>query len=271
MVIERAETDVSRMSSRTSEARKAAELLKRTADADAMKIRGGIEPSGIARWLGIILKDPESILDYIDEDNTLVFADEMIDIDARMNGYAAEYAQRCQESFMIGMAPTCAPSAMHNLANIMKRLDGIENAVTTSCLKAAGNGLPGGIDCTVTGLPSDSYAGRNDELASVLKNDQGKTVFLMASSGKRTDSLKARLAETGCFAEVTDCALPAGFIPFGELFILLFQFLQLFGHLLEGGFQRLVRSLQFIIFLLNIRHCHFPRLFPGARSPNASM
>ena len=228
MVIERAETDVSRMSSRTSEARKAAELLKRTADADAMKIRGGIEPSGIARWLGIILKDPESILDYIDEDNTLVFADEMIDIDARMNGYAAEYAQRCQESFMIGMAPTCAPSAMHNLANIMKRLDGIENAVTTSCLKAAGNGLPGGIDCTVTGLPSDSYAGRNDELASVLKNDQGKTVFLMASSGKRTDSLKARLAETGCFAEVTDCALPAGFI-YPALGITLLGEQELFG------------------------------------------
>ncbi len=224
----RAEEDISHMKGNTSESRKAAELLTRTAEADAMKITAGTEPSGIARWIGVILKDPACVLDYLDYSENMFFADEMIDIDARMNGYAGEYAQRCQESFMIGMAPTCAPSAMHNLSNIMKRIDGIEDAVTTSCLQAAGNGLPGGISCTVTGLPSDSYAGRNDDLAALITKDGGKSVYLMASYGKRTDSLKARLAETGCFAEVTDCALPVGF-SYPALGITLLGEQELFG------------------------------------------
>ena len=80
----------------------------------AEKIRNGIEPSGIARWLGLILKDFDTALDYVKSGNVVFFLDEMVDCDARLNAYAGEYAQRCRDSFEIGIAPTCSPSAMVN-------------------------------------------------------------------------------------------------------------------------------------------------------------
>ncbi|MBQ2080381.1 MAG: hypothetical protein II461_01290, partial [Treponema sp.] len=59
---ERVKEDLRKMNTATREVRRAAELLSRTATGDAEKIRNGIEPTGIARWLGIILKDFETAM-----------------------------------------------------------------------------------------------------------------------------------------------------------------------------------------------------------------
>ena len=60
------------MNTATREVRRAAELLSRTATGDAEKISNGIEPSGIARWLGIILKDYQTVIDYVNGDDVVV-------------------------------------------------------------------------------------------------------------------------------------------------------------------------------------------------------
>ena len=155
-ILERVREDLAKMNTATREVRRAAELLSRTATGDAEKIRNGLEPSGIARWLGIILKDYQNALDYIDSDDVVFFADEMVDIDARLNAYAGEYAQRSRESFEIGIAPTCAPSAMVNISSLMRALDNLGNIVTLSMFQSSGNGLPGGKTHTVSGFPADN-------------------------------------------------------------------------------------------------------------------
>ena len=97
IILERVREDLSKMNTATREARRAAELLSRTATGDAEKIRNGIEPTGISRWLGVILEKFGTAIDYVNGDDVVFFADEMVDIDARMNAYAGEYAQRCRE------------------------------------------------------------------------------------------------------------------------------------------------------------------------------
>lgn len=208
-VLARVHEDLARMNTATREVRRAAELLSRTATGDAEKIRNGIEPSGISRWIGIILEDYETALDYVNGGDVVFFVDEMVDIDARINAYAGEYAQRCRESFEIGIAPTCAPSAMVNVTKLMKLLDDLNNIVTLSMFQAAGNGMPGGVTHTVSGFPADNYSGHADELAAFIK--ESKSVYMVAHHGRRYEQLKERLADLECFAEIIDAPLPAGF------------------------------------------------------------
>ena len=209
LILERVQEDLAKMNTATREVRRAAELLSRTATGDAEKIRNGIVPTGIARWLGLILENFQTALDYINEDDVVVFADEMVDIDARLNAYAGEYAQRCRESFEIGIAPTCSPSALVSLSKLMRALDNLGNIVTLSMFQSSGNGLPGGVTHTVTGFPADNFSGRAEELAAFLKKNQG--VYLVAHHGRRSEQLKERLAEYDCFHDIIDAPLPAGF------------------------------------------------------------
>lgn len=209
LIKERVQEDLAKMNTATREVRRAAELLSRTATGDAEKISNGIEPSGIARWLGIILKDYQTIIDYVNGSDVVFFADEMVDIDARMNAYAGEYVQRCRDSFEIGIAPTCAPSAMVNISKLMRALDGLDNIVTLSMFQSSGNGLPGGVLHTVSGFPADNFSGRAQELSALLR--ENKNVYLVAHHGRRWEQLKERLAEYDCFNEIIDAPLPAGF------------------------------------------------------------
>jgi len=209
LIKDRVQEDLAKMNTATREVRRAAELLSRTATGDAEKISNGIEPSGIARWLGIILKDYQTIIDYVNGSDVVFFADEMVDIDARMNAYAGEYVQRCRDSFEIGIAPTCAPSAMVNISKLMRALDGLDNIVTLSMFQSSGNGLPGGVLHTVSGFPADNFSGRAQELSALLR--ENKNVYLVAHHGRRWEQLKERLAEYDCFTEIIDAPLPAGF------------------------------------------------------------
>ena len=209
MILERVREDLAKMNTATREVRRAAELLSRTSTGDAEKIRNGIEPSGIARWLGLILKDHQNVIDYVNGKDIVFFADEMLDLDARMNAYAGEYAQRCRDSFEIGIAPACAPSAIVNISKLMRSLDGLDNIVTLSMFQSSGNGLPGGITHTVSGFPADNFSGRSEDLSVLLKNN--KDVYLVAHHGRRYEQLKERLAEYDCFKEIIDAPLPAGF------------------------------------------------------------
>ncbi|MCR4688874.1 MAG: transcription-repair coupling factor [Saccharofermentans sp.] len=219
LILAKADEDISRMRTDKRESAKAAEILRRTAASDAEDIKNRKIPSGLARWLGILPSFDGTVFDYIDTKKSIFFVDEMIETDSRLNSYAAEYAQRCKDSFLIGNAPTCAPSAMLNLANALKALDSLADCHTISCLNAAGNGLPGGITCSVMGVPSDSFAGKAEDLAELIKKDNRqassfsgkKGLYLLAKEGKKLDGLRKRLAESDCYAEFIDSALPRGF------------------------------------------------------------
>ncbi|WP_051689142.1 transcription-repair coupling factor [Butyrivibrio sp. AE2032] len=226
LILARAHEDLSKMNAATREVRRAAELLSRTATGDAEKIRNGIEPSGIARWLGIILKDFGTAVDYVDAGKVVFFADEMVDIDARMNSYAGEYAQRCRDSFEIGIAPTCSPSAMVNISKLMVALDKLDNIVTLSMFQSPGNGLPGGSTVTVSGFPADNYSGRAEELSALIKNTDN--IYLVAHHGRRYEQLKERLNEHECFTEIIDAPLPAGF-SYPKIGLTIFGEQELFG------------------------------------------
>ena len=141
--------------------------------------------------------------------DVVFFADEMVDIDARMNAYAGEYVQRCRDSFEIGIAPTCAPSAMVNISKLMRALDGLDNIVTLSMFQSSGNGLPGGITHTVSGFPADNFSGRAEELRRFLRRI--RTFILLPITAGATSSLRSVWLNTIASQEIIDAPLPAGF------------------------------------------------------------
>ena len=207
-----AEEDISRMNKESREARRAAELLSRTAEADAQKIELGNEPTGIARWIGIALEKSCCVTDYVElngASETLWFADEFVEIDARMKAYCAEYLQRCGESCEAGTAPSCAVDAVFDTAQVMKKIDGLTKVVTLATFASTGGGLPGGINVSTSGFPSDNYSGRISELAEAYKGTSGIKIVL--PEGKRTESLRDSLIEGGALPDIIYADLPQGF------------------------------------------------------------
>ena len=209
---EQARDDISHMKTDSREARRAAELLSRTAEADAQKIELGGEPTGIARWIGLLLSKSACAIDYVElngASDVLWFADELVDIDARMKAFSAEYLQRCTESFEAGTAPSCAPEAILDTPAVMKKIDALAKVVTLATFASTGGGLPGGVSVSTSGFPSDNYSGRIDDLAEAYKGTQGIKIVL--PEGKRTEALRDSLIEAGAMPDIIYADLPQGF------------------------------------------------------------
>ena len=209
---EKAEEDISRMSKDSREARRAAELLSRTAEADAQKISLGNEPTGIARWIGMLLSKASCAIDYVEykgASDVLWFADELVETDARMKAFSAEYLQRCTESFEAGTAPSCAVDAVFDTASVMKKIDSLAKVVTLATFESTGGGLPGGVNVSTSGFPSDNYSGRIGELAEAMKGTSGIKIIL--PEGRRTESLRDSLIDSGALPDIIYADLPCGF------------------------------------------------------------
>ncbi len=204
--------DIANMKTDSCEARRAAELLSRTAEADAQKIELGGEPTGIARWIGLLLSKSACAIDYVElngASDVLWFADELVDTDARMKAFSAEYMQRCTESFEAGTAPSCAPEAVFDTSEVMKKIDNLAKVVTLATFASTGGGLPGGVNVSTSGFPADNYSGRIDELAEAYKGTQGIKIVL--PEGKRTETLRDSLIEAGALPDIIYADLPQGF------------------------------------------------------------
>ncbi|MBR3463669.1 MAG: transcription-repair coupling factor [Clostridiales bacterium] len=207
-----AEEDISRMNKDSREARRAAELLTRTAEADAQKIELGNEPTGIARWISLLLDRPACATDYVEYESAsdvLWFVDELIEADARMKAFCAEYLQRCTESCEAGTAPSCAVEAVFEPSAVMKKIDGLAKVITLATFASTGGGLPGGVNVSTSGFPSDNYSGRISELAEELKGTTGIKIVL--PEGRRTENLRDSLIEGGALPDIIYADLPQGF------------------------------------------------------------
>lgn len=207
-----AEEDISRMNKDSREVRRAAELLSRTAESDAQKIEMGNEPTGISRWTGILLDKPSCACDYVEYEGAseaMWFADELIESDARMKAFCAEYRQRCGESCEAGTAPSCAIDAIYDTPYVMKKIDGLAKVITLATFASAGGGLPCGINVSTSGFPADNFSGRISELAEALKGTTGVKIVL--PEGRRTESLRDSLIDGGALPDIIYADLPQGF------------------------------------------------------------
>lgn len=206
-----------------------AELLHRTTEADVNAMQEGMRISGIARWISVIIKEPESILDYVDRTKCKVFVDEMSECRSRIDGYAAEYNSRCRNAFELGSAPKCAFNSLHDIPDVMRRIDRYGSVITICCLGSSGNGLPGGKTIGLGGMAAENWRGRDKELAISLKNwNKNNTVRFMLSGHQRIDSFRMRLAEEGVIPEIIPVALPEGFL-YPEINLILIGEQEIFG------------------------------------------
>lgn len=193
---------------------KIAEILHRNATADSDAIREGIRINGIARWLGIILEEQYSILDYPDPSSCLLFADEVVELRSRIDAYMADYVARCKNALELGNAARAAFDSPIPISEAMKKLDGVGNALTLSCLPVSGNGLPGGRSVSVTGVADENWRGRDAELASRLKSAAAReeTVRFLVTGEKRVEAFRLRMLNEGVNIGIVDVPLPSGFI-----------------------------------------------------------
>ena len=208
-------SDISKMNLKSDTAAKAAKVLKHTGMSDCTLIENGARVSGLARWIGILLDDPASILDYIDHSGDyLIFVDELPMVDSRMRSYAAEYSARCNESYELGLAPSVSPSAMFAIPKITKALDLGHHVVSLAVLGGSA-GFAGGVKCDITGYPAEIYHGRDPEFAAKLKETAKageREIVIMLRGEERIEAFRDRMAEYDCFPHVIDAALPAGFV-----------------------------------------------------------
>ena len=211
---EKVESDIGKMNLKSDAAVKASKVLRHTGMSDCTLIENGARVTGLARWLGILIDEPSSVLDYIDfSGRFLIFVDELPMIDSRMRSYAAEYHARCQESFEVGMAPSCALYSIFNIPDITRSLD-MDHKIVSLAVLGGSAGFAGGIRCDVTGYPAEIYNGRDPEFASKLKNaaaDGVRNIVIMLSGQERIEAFRDRMAEFDCYPSVIDAALPAGF------------------------------------------------------------
>lgn len=210
-IVHQAETEISQMV-HTRNTAKVSELLKRTATEDAEKVRTGRSLVSYAKWLNIILPEYSSILDYVDDEQNVLFVDELTDIVARMKAYGAEYTIRCQESFEIGIAPKSAVSALLDFNDVMKNLDEISGKISMSVLGTSGFARTDKVQ--VTGMPTPTFRGREKELADSIKEDQrrlSQKLFIIIPEGKRVDSFRERMKEYECFPKPMVGNLARGF------------------------------------------------------------
>ena len=226
------EKDISGMNLKSDTAAKAAKVLKHTGMSDCTLIENGMRVSGLARWIGILLDEPASVLDYIDHSGRfLIFVDELPMVDSRMRSYAAEYSARCAESYEVGLAPSTSPSAMFAIPKITKALDMGHHTVSLAVLGGSG-GFAGGIRCDITGYPAEIYNGRDPEFASRYKEAARKgerDIVIMLKGEERISAFMDRMAEQDCYPAVIDAALPAGFV-YPEAGIEVYSGQELFGN-----------------------------------------
>ena len=202
---------ISTMNSKSSGA--AAELLRRASEEDADAIENGRRISAMARWLGVLLEPSANILDYASHAKYMVMADELAEIRSRMDSYTAEYLSRLKAAMEIGGAPEAAAESVFRIPDIMKRIDSEGSVTAIACLASSGNGLPGGRTVNCISMASDSWRGREADLAKVVSDSKGsdRRVVFMVTGKQRVEALVSNLLERGATPDIVDSSLPSGF------------------------------------------------------------
>lgn len=205
--------DINKMNA--SSQRPIGELLERNSSADADAVRQGMRISGFARWIGVANSEPQTILDYIDKNNMLLFVDEFAEGRSRMDGYTADYMARVKSAYELGQAPGCATESIFKAPDSMKALDKFGGAVTLACLKSTSSGLPGGVTVDCPGLAGENWVGRDEALANFIRNGggaaDGQTIFMLTGTS-RCDAFKTRMLEQRVDIKIVNRALPSGFV-----------------------------------------------------------
>ena len=191
----------------------AAELLRRASEEDADTAVNGGRISAMARWLGALLDPAASIMDYAAKSRYLIMVDELSEIRSRMDSYTAEYRSRLKAAMEIGGAPEAAVDSIFRTSDAMKMIDKAGSVIALSCLSSSGNGLPGGKTYNGIGTASDSWRGREEELARVIRenHDSDRHIVFMVTGKQRVNGLVTTLMDHGATPFVIDASLPSGF------------------------------------------------------------
>ncbi|SEW35848.1 transcription-repair coupling factor [Ruminococcaceae bacterium KH2T8] len=210
-ILKSAASDINKMNAESAKA--AAELLSRTAHNDSDAVREGMRLTGMARWIGAIVSEPDMIIDYIDKTLNMLFIDEMSEVRGRIDGYEADYISRCRNAFETGTCPSCAFESIFEIPEIMKRLDKGHQITAVSCLATSGNGLPGGLTVTSDGLAGENWRGRDKELGIFVKKTEAEmTMRFLLTGSQRVEGFRLRMVGEGVSIKVIPADLPAGFV-----------------------------------------------------------
>lgn len=198
----------------------AANNLIKNAESDANAVREGHRLAGIEKWISAVIPEYENILDYIDYAQNELFLDELAEVRSRADAYTAEYISRCKAAFETGMTGKMAFDSIIPIPDMMKAIDSRGSVSALSCLNSSGNGLPGGKTIVCQGMAGDSFRGREEALAELIKHEmkaieRGEDhmdIHLMVTGKQRTQNLVTQLVSRGATIDIIEEDLPSGFV-----------------------------------------------------------
>lgn len=190
---------------------KTADILYKTMKEDSNSVAEGIRFSGIAKWLPLLIEDPDCILDYADPKKTIIFVDELSSIRQRTDGYLAEYFARCKTQFELGGTPKIAFDTPMKTGEVFKKIGGLKGIISVSCLNASGNGIAGGKTVSASGISGENWRGRDKDLAQRIKGKDRPRMVFMLTGQQRTGSFRTRMADEGASPDIIEASLPSGF------------------------------------------------------------
>jgi len=189
------------------------ENIMRLSAHDAERISEGIPFPGLEKWVGLVYKDSETVLSYIRSSDTLLFADEVLQIRKRADSAQADFMQRFTALLEKGQILPLSADLIVKGTDLMRELDRGGRVITLSNLPTSGNGLPGADDFSIKGRSCDSFRGHEEHLAEVITGrvKRGQQTLLMAGQGARAEKLREFLHEREAFAPIISRMLPSGF------------------------------------------------------------
>lgn len=189
------------------------ENMMRLAAHDAERISEGISFPGLEKWVQLIYRENDTVLSYIRFSDTLLFADEVLQIRKRADSAQADFVQRFTALLEKGQILPLSADLIVKGSDLMRELDRGGRTVTLSNLPTSGNGLPGADDFSIKGRACDSFRGHEEHLAEVIsgRTKRGNRTLLMAGEGARAEKLREFLREREAFAPIIARMLPSGF------------------------------------------------------------
>ncbi len=189
-----------------------AEAFERLGKRDAGRIREGMHLSALDRWFFLLEQEKSSLLRMVQELNSILAFDEVLQIQKRLDAATADFYQQMQSYLEKEQIVKGTKDVRIDLSAAWQNVTTLPT-LSFAGIDSSGNGISGSEKISFAVRESDSYRGRETALLEDLQNRQkaGRETFIFTGNISRKERLQEMLFEHGLTAELSEDYLGQGF------------------------------------------------------------